>query len=158
MDFFAHFIDSLLSFVYFCFTSKETRQNPATALINLNIIHSFWVLRGFLIRENRKKSQDRLGKDVSNSLEIWIKLKLATSSTLRIGTINWKFAFHKTPKCTGLYLFVDNQDGLNYLGRFIACCSMTIVSRTGGVVVCTPSLHGEGLWFKSWQVVHMELE
>ena len=36
------------------FTSKETRQNPATAPINVEIIHSFWVLRGFLLRENRK--------------------------------------------------------------------------------------------------------
>ena len=54
MDFFAHFIDSWLGFVYFCFTSKETRQNPATALINVKIIHSFGVLRGFVIRENRK--------------------------------------------------------------------------------------------------------
>ena len=29
---------------------------------------------------------------------------------------------------------------------------MRIVSRTGGVVVCTLSLHAEGPWFKSWQV------
>ena len=35
---------------------------------------------------------------------------------------------------------------------------MRIVSRTGGVVVWTLSLHVEGPWFKSWQVVHMELE
>ena len=35
---------------------------------------------------------------------------------------------------------------------------MRIVSRTGGVVVCTLSLHAEGPWFKSWQVVLMELE
>ena len=28
-------------------TSKETRQNPATAPINIKLIHSFWVLRGF---------------------------------------------------------------------------------------------------------------
>ena len=88
MDFFAHLIDTWLWFVYFCFTSKETRQNPATALINVKIIHSFLVLRGFAIRENRKKSQDRLGKDGCNSLEIRIKLKLAPTSTLRIGTIN----------------------------------------------------------------------
>ena len=40
------------------------------------------------MRENRKKSQDRLGKDVCNSLEIRMKLKLAPTSTLRIGTIN----------------------------------------------------------------------
>ena len=45
MDFFARLIDSLLLFVYFAFTSKETRQNPATATINVKIIHSFWVLR-----------------------------------------------------------------------------------------------------------------
>ena len=35
---------------------------------------------------------------------------------------------------------------------------MRIVSITGGVVVCTLSLHAEGPWFKSWQVVHVELE
>ena len=35
---------------------------------------------------------------------------------------------------------------------------MRIVSRTGGVVVSTLSLHAEGPWFKSWQVVHVELE
>ena len=45
MDFFARLIDSWLWFVYFAFTSKETRQNPATAPINVKIIHSFWVLR-----------------------------------------------------------------------------------------------------------------
>ena len=50
---------------------------------------------------------------------------------------------------------MDSQDGLNYLGRIIACCSMRIVSRTGGVVVCTLSLHAEGHWFKSWHVVHI---
>ena len=38
---------------------------------------------------------------------------------------------------------MDSQDGFNYLGRIIACCSMRIVSRTGGVVVCTVSLHAE---------------
>ena len=32
---------------------------------------------------------------------------------------------------------------------------MRIASRTGGVVVCTLSLHAEGPWFKSCQVVHM---
>ena len=158
MDFFAHLIDSWLWFLYYWSRSKETRRNPATALINVKIIHSFWVLRCFVIRENRKKSQDRLEKDVSNSLEIKIKLKLAPTSTLRIGTINWKFASHKTPKCTGLYFLVDSQDGLNYLGRITECCSMRIVSRTGGVVFCTLSLHAEGPWFKSSQVVHMELE
>ena len=54
MDFFARFIDSWLWFVYFTFTSKETRQNEATAPINFKFIHSFWVLRGFVIRENIK--------------------------------------------------------------------------------------------------------
>ena len=46
-------------------------------------------------------------------------------------------------------LIVDSQDGLNYLGRIIACSSIDMVSRTGGVVVCTLSLHAEGPWFKS---------
>ena len=54
MDFFAHLIDSWLRFVYFCFTSKEKRQNPATDLVKMKIIHSFSVLKGFVIRENNK--------------------------------------------------------------------------------------------------------
>ena len=112
----------------------------------------------FCHKSKQEKSQDRLGKDVWNSLEIRIKLKLANTTTLRIGRINWKFASHKTPKCTGLYLSVDSLDGLNYLGRITACCSMRIVSRTGGVVFCTLSLHAEVPWFKSWQVVDMEFE
>ena len=58
----------------------------------------------FSHKRKQEKSQDRLGKDVCNALEIRIKLKLAPTSTLRIGTINWKFASHKTPKCTGLYI------------------------------------------------------
>ena len=53
---------------------------------------------------------------------------------------------------------MDSQDGLNYLGSIIACCSMRIVSRTGGVVVFTLSLHAEGPWFKSGQVVLINLE
>ena len=35
---------------------------------------------------------------------------------------------------------------------------MRIGSRTGGVMVCTLSLQAEGPWFKSWHVVHIELE
>ena len=35
---------------------------------------------------------------------------------------------------------------------------MRIVSRTGSVVVCTLSLHSEGPWFKSWQVLHIDWE
>ena len=88
MDFFAHLIDSWVWFVYFCFTSKETRQNPATALINVKIIHSFLSVERFCHKRKQEKFQDRLGKDVCNSLEIRIKLKLAPTSTLRIGTIN----------------------------------------------------------------------
>ena len=52
----------------------------------------------------------------------------------------------------------SSHNGLNYLGRIIACCSMRIVSRTGGVAVCTLSLHAEGPWSKSWQVVHIDLQ
>ena len=48
---------------------------------------------------------------------------------------------------------MDSQDGFNYLGRIITGSSMRIVSRTGGVVVCTLSLDAEGPWLKSWQVV-----
>ena len=54
MDFLASLIDSFLWFVYFSFSSNEKRQNPATAPINVKIIHSFWVLSGFVIGENRK--------------------------------------------------------------------------------------------------------
>ena len=112
----------------------------------------------FCHQRKQEKSQDKLLKDVCNSLEIRINLKLAPTSTLRIGTINRKLASHKTRKCNGLYLEVDSQAGLNYLGRIIACSSMMIVSRTGGVVVCTLSLHAEGPWFKSLQVVHIDME
>ena len=42
----------------------------------------------FCHKRKQEKSQDRLGKDVCNSLEIRIKLKKAPTSTLRIGTIN----------------------------------------------------------------------
>ena len=42
----------------------------------------------FCHKRKQGKSKDRLGKDVCNSLEIRIKLKLAPTSTLRIGTIN----------------------------------------------------------------------
>ena len=42
----------------------------------------------FCHKRKEEKSQDRLGKDVCNSLEIRIKLKLAPTSTLRILTIN----------------------------------------------------------------------
>ena len=34
---------------------------------------------------------------------------------------------------------------------------MRIVSRTGGVVVSTLSLHADGPWFKPWEVVHIDL-
>ena len=88
MDFFAHLIDSWLWFVYFCFTSKETRQNPATALINVKIHPFILSVERLCHKRKQEKSQDRLGKDVCNSLEIRIKLKLAPPSTLRIGRIN----------------------------------------------------------------------
>ena len=42
----------------------------------------------FCHKRKQAKTQDRLGKDVCNSLEIRIKLKLAPISPLRIGTIN----------------------------------------------------------------------
>ena len=32
----------------------KEKQIPATAPMNVKIIHSFWMLRGFVIRENRK--------------------------------------------------------------------------------------------------------
>ena len=42
----------------------------------------------FCHKRKQEKSQDILVKDVWNLLEIRIKLKLAPTSTLRIGTIN----------------------------------------------------------------------
>ena len=42
----------------------------------------------FRHERKQEKSQDRLGNDVFNSLEIRIKLKLLPTSTLRIVTIN----------------------------------------------------------------------
>ena len=141
------------------FASHPKKQDKIQPLLQstlrLSIHFECWE---FCHKRKQETSQDRLGKDVCNSLAIRIKLKLAPTSTLRIRTIIWKFASHKTPKCTGLYLPVDSQNGLNYQGRIIACCSMSIVSRTGGVVVCTLSLHAEGPWFKPWQVVHLDLE
>ena len=44
----------MASVCVFFYTYKETRQNQATDPINIKIIHSFWVLRGFAIRENMK--------------------------------------------------------------------------------------------------------
>ena len=58
-------------FLYFSGTSKETRQNQATAPINVKIIHSFWVLRGFVMRENRKN----LGIDWEKMYSIHLKLE-----------------------------------------------------------------------------------
>ena len=45
-------------------------------------------VQSFCHERKQEKSQDPLGKDVCNSLEIRMKLKLAPTSTLRIGTIN----------------------------------------------------------------------
>ena len=33
---------------------QRNKENPATAPINVKIIHAFWVLRGFVMSENRK--------------------------------------------------------------------------------------------------------
>ena len=55
----------------FSFTSKETRKNPATAPIDIKIIHSFWVLRGFVMRENRKN----LRIDLEKMYAIHLKLE-----------------------------------------------------------------------------------
>ena len=52
-------------------TSKETRQNAATAPINFKMIHSFWVLRGFVITENRKN----LSIDWEKMFAIHLKLE-----------------------------------------------------------------------------------
>ena len=160
----------------FCvfFLQIQTNKTKSSHCSNQRYDNPFILsVERFCHKRNQEKCQDRLWKDVCNSLEIRIKLKLANTSTLRIGTINWKlapsstlrigrinwkFASQRTPKSSGLYLYVDSQDGLNYLGRIMACCSTRIVSRTGDVVVCTLSLHAEGPWFKSWQVVHIDLQ
>ena len=71
MDFFARLIDSWLWFVHFSFTSKETRQNLASGQSNIKIINSFWVLRGFVIRENRKN----LRIDLEKMYAIHLKLE-----------------------------------------------------------------------------------
>ena len=48
-------LDWLMALVsVFSYTYKETRQNPGTAPMDFKIILSFWVLIGFVIRENRK--------------------------------------------------------------------------------------------------------
>ena len=89
MDFFAHFIDSWAWFVYFCFTSKETRQNQATACSCQHQDYPFILsVERFCHKRKHEKSHDRLGKYVCNSLEIRIKLKLAPTSTLGIRKIN----------------------------------------------------------------------
>ena len=80
---------------------QDKIQPLLQSTLRLSIHFECWE---FCHKRKQEKSQDRLGKDVCNSLEIRIKLKLAPTSTLRIGTINWKFPSHKTPKCTGLYL------------------------------------------------------
>ena len=61
-----------MAFIFvFSFTSKETKQNPTTAPINIKIIQSFWVLRFFVIRENRKN----LGIDWEKMYAIHLKLE-----------------------------------------------------------------------------------
>ena len=108
MDFFARLIDSWLCLCIFpSRPSKQDKIQPLLkSMLRLSIHFECWE---DLSSEKTGKSQDRLGKDVCNSLEIRIKLKLAPTSTLRIGTINWNFASHKTPKCTGLYFSEDSR-------------------------------------------------
>ena len=88
MDFLARLIDSFLWFVYFSFTSKETRQKQSQCSNQCQDYPFILSVERFCHKRKQEKSQDRLGKDVSNSLEIRIKLKLAPTSTLRIATIN----------------------------------------------------------------------
>ena len=77
MDSFARLIDSWLWFVYF--PAHPKKQEKIQPLIGST---------RFCHERKQEKSQDRLGKDVFNSLEIRIKLKFAPTSTLRIGRIN----------------------------------------------------------------------
>ena len=97
MDFFARLIDSWLWFVYFSFTSKETRQNPATAPINVKIILSFWVLR--------------VCKEI-HTTTLALKLTSVVSKLLiKINLSKWKVKLHpysksiSTTKCVIFPLF-----------------------------------------------------
>ena len=73
----------------FCFTSKETRPNPETACSNQHLDYPFILsVERFCHERKQEKSQDRLGKDVCNSLEIRIEIKLDTTDGLRIRIIN----------------------------------------------------------------------
>ena len=157
MDFFARLIDSWLWFVYFPAHPKKQDKIQSLLRSTLRLSMHFECLE-VLSWEKTGKISGQTGKRCIQFTWNLNQTKLAPNCTLRRGRINWMFASHKTPKCTGLYLSVDSQDGLSYLGRIIARCSMRIVSRTLGVVVCTLTLHAEGPWFKSWQVVHMDLE
>ena len=59
----------------FSFTSKETRQNPATAPINVKIIHSFWVLRA-----SKEIHTPTLGMKLTSVVfELEIKINLSKS-------------------------------------------------------------------------------
>ena len=102
------------------FPSHPKKQDKIQPLLQSTLRLPFILsVERFCHKRKQEKSQDRLGKDVCNSLEIRVKLKLAPTSTLRIATINWKlaptstlrigtinrkFASHETPKCPGLYL------------------------------------------------------
>ena len=89
MDFFARLIDSWFGLCIF--PSHEKKQDKIQPLLQSTLRFILSVER-FCHQRKQEKSQDRLGKDVCNSLEIRIKLKLAPTSTLIIGTINRKFA------------------------------------------------------------------
>ena len=120
MDLFACLIDSWLWFVYFSFTSKETRQNPATAPINVKIIHSFWVLRGFVIRENRKNLIIYWEKNVCNSLELkWLKARVSSLICKnKFFEHNWVFSTHMASKFGSFcQLWKPNQENFYQHGK-----------------------------------------
>ena len=95
----------ILGFGLCIFPSHAKNKRKSSHCSNQRYDYPFILsVESFCHKRRLEKCQDILGKDVCNSLEIRIKLKLAPTSTFRRGTINWKFASHKTPKCTGLYL------------------------------------------------------
>ena len=87
MDFFARLIDSWLWFVDFLHIQRNKTKSSRCSNEHQDYPFILSVER-FCHKRKQEKSQDRLEKDLCNSLEIRIKLKLAPTSTLRIGTIN----------------------------------------------------------------------
>ena len=72
MDFFAHLIDSWFWFLYFCFTSKEARQNTATVCSNQHYYYPFILS---VERFCHKRKQKNLRIDWEMMYAIHLKLE-----------------------------------------------------------------------------------